>query len=156
NNTNAKHEQEPMFSRMLLKNMSPEQLFDSLKTAMDQPQPVKKLPPGAKKKPGSTRVVDEARMKARKAWLAKLTRNFGDDEGNEITFNGTVVQALLLMNGRELQTELTRGDNNTVLNAIKKGGSSGAILDELCLAALGRRANAKEHALITKVPVGNP
>ena len=46
--------------------------------------------------------------------------------------------------------------DNTVVSAIKKGGSSGAILDELCLAALGRRANAKEHSLIGKVPVGNP
>jgi hypothetical protein len=154
NKTNAKPEHEPYFSRMLLKNMSPEQLFDSLKTALDQPLVVKKLPPGAKKKPGTNRVIDENRVKARKAWLAKLTRNFGDDEGNEITFNGTVVQALLMMNGREMQTELTRGDNNTVLNLLKTKGSDG-MLDELCLVALGRKANPTEHALIKKVPAGN-
>ena len=68
-----------------------------------------------------------------------------------------MVQALLLMNGRELQTELTRKDNNTVMNAMKKG-SDGRILDELCIVALGRPANPREHALLDpkKIPRGNP
>lgn len=158
NNTNSKPEHEPYFSRMLLKNLSPEQLFDALKTAMDQPEQVKKTIPGAKpKKPGLTRVVDENRKRQREEWLAKLTRNFGDDEGNEVTFNGTVVQALLLMNGRELQTELSRKDNNTILNAIAKGKSPRGILNELTLAALGRLSTEKEWSLINreKYP-GNP
>ena len=140
NKTNEKTEHEPYFSRMLLKNMTPEQLFDSLRTALDQPEAIKKPRPGVTKKPGSTRTIDEGRKRAREEWLGRLTRNFGDDEGNEITFNGTVVQALLLMNGREMQTELTRKDNNTVINAISKGKGVRGTLDELTLASLGRRA----------------
>ncbi len=89
------------------------------------------------------------RKKAREAWLAKLTRNFGDDEGNEITFNGTVVQALLMMNGRELQAELSRPMNNTVGNAFKSAGSAG-MLDELTLAALGRKATLKERDVLRR------
>src|SRR5579871_6778156 len=42
NASNAKPEHEAYFSRMLLKNMSPEQLFDSLRTALDQPEQIKK------------------------------------------------------------------------------------------------------------------
>ena len=34
--------------------------------------------------------------------MGKLVVNFGDDEGNELNFNGTVVQALLMMNGRDI------------------------------------------------------
>jgi len=86
------------------------------------------------------------RKKARDAWLAKLTRNFGDDEGNEITFNGTVVQALLMMNGKELQEELNRSTNNTVANAARAGNAG--ILDELTLAALGRKAKQHERDVL--------
>jgi Protein of unknown function (DUF1549)/Protein of unknown function (DUF1553) len=145
NATNNKKDQEVYFSRMLLKNMSPEQLFDSLKTALDQPMEMRKI---ATRKPGAPRVVDEARKKKREEWMERLTRNFGDDEGNEMTFNGTVVQALLLMNGRDVQEELTRKDNNTVLNAMKKN-STGAIENELWLAALGRLPTARERELVT-------
>jgi hypothetical protein len=151
NSTNAKPDQEPYFSRMLLKNMSPEQLYDSLKTALDQPLQIKKAPANPGKKPNGqpVRTVDEARKKARDAWLAKLTKNFGDDEGNEITFNGTVVQALLLMNGKELQSELSRKDNNTIINAAAKGKDPRGIIDELFLAALGRKATPNEaHKLM--------
>jgi len=38
----------------------------------------------------------------RETWLRTFTVNFGDDEGNEVTYNGTIIQALMLMNGREL------------------------------------------------------
>jgi hypothetical protein len=158
NNTNAKQEHEVAFSRMLLKAMSPEQLYDSLRTALDQPPDPKAA---NKKKSGGVRSISEERKRLREAWLEKLTRNFGDDEGNEITFNGTVVQALLLMNGRELQQELTRSDNNTVWNAMAKGrGNVEATLHQLTLAALSRRANEREITLIrreyTKTGVGNP
>jgi hypothetical protein len=158
NNTNAKPENEVAFSRMLLKAMSPEQLYDSLRTALDQPPDPKA---SSKKKSAGIRTVSEERKRQREDWLQKLTRNFGDDEGNEITFNGTVVQALLLMNGRELQQELARADNNTVQNAIAKGrGNVDATLHQLTLAALSRKANEREISLIrreyTKSGAGAP
>jgi len=159
NSTNSKPEHEAYFSRMLLKNMSPEQLFDSLRTALDQPEQIKKkVAPAASKKNNApaTRVVDEARKNARKAWMAKLTKNFGDDEGNEITFNGTVVQALLLMNGKELQTELSRKDNNTIINAAAKGKDPSGIINELFLAALGRTVKPEEKTKLMKLSGGDP
>ncbi len=149
NNTNSKPEHEVAFSRMLLKAMSPEQLYDSLRTALDQPPDPKAV--SNKKKSAGVRSISEERKQRREQWLAKLMTNFGDDEGNEITFNGTVVQALLLMNGRELQEELTRSDNNTVLNAIAKGrGNVEATLHQLTLAALSRRANEREVSLVRR------
>jgi uncharacterized protein YfeS len=68
---------------------------------------------------------------------------------------------LLLMNGRELQQELARADNNTVQNAIAKGrGNVDATLHQLTLAALSRKANEREISLIrreyTKSGAGAP
>jgi len=66
---------------MLPKAMSPEELFESLMIAT-----------------GQTMTKDE-KSKRRADWLGNLISNFGDDEGNEVSFNGTVVQALMMMNG---------------------------------------------------------
>ncbi len=150
NNTNNKPEHEVYFSRMLLKNMSPEELFESLRTVLDQPiKP--KVGETTKRTAAMMAAMKDAyakRQKDRDAWLAKLTRNFGDDEGNEITFNGTVVQALLMMNGKELQAEMARPMNNTVGIAAKAG--TAGMLDELTLAALGRKATLKEREVLRR------
>jgi hypothetical protein len=152
NPTNMKHEHEISFSRMLLKNMTPEQLYESLKVALDQPVKSKEKDKSVVTPSGATptrQPTGRRNNQGREEWLAKLTRNFGDDEGNEITFNGTVVQALLMMNGGELQRELTRTGNNTIANAMKGRSGNRAILDELCMVALGRPATAKEMSAVT-------
>jgi hypothetical protein len=158
NNSNNKPEHEVYFSRMLLKNMSPEQLFESLRTVLDQPVKPKTGEVG-KKTAAMIAAMKDAyakRKKERDAWLAKLTRNFGDDEGNEITFNGTVVQALLMMNGKELQAELSRPMNNTALIAMKPPQSS-STLNELTIAALGRKATDKEKEVLKRERItGDP
>jgi len=60
-------------------------------------------------------VVDKkVRGRNRENWLEKLVRNFGDDEGNELTFNGTVVQALLMMNGTELNSAIMKKGSSVV------------------------------------------
>src|SRR4029453_13196298 len=83
---NAKDEAAPYFTRMQLKAMSPEVLFESLEVATRLDMAVDKA----------------AKKEKKKDWMNKLTQNFGDDEGNEVTFNGTIIQALLMINGSEL------------------------------------------------------
>ncbi|MCU0704942.1 MAG: DUF1549 and DUF1553 domain-containing protein [Fimbriiglobus sp.] len=129
------------FARMPLKAMSPEVLFESLTLAT-------KSAPSDKNE----------RANLRDQWMNKLVRNFGDDEGNEGTFNGTVVQALLMMNGRELNKEVTRA-GGVVEEAMKKHIKGGAInvngvLDELFLTALNRHATAAELAALKDVQDG--
>jgi hypothetical protein len=86
NQSNDKPEHETQFSRMVMKALSPEQLFESLVTATKAE---------ASKDAAS-------KKKQRDEWLASLVTNFGDDEGNEVTFNGTIVQALMMMNGKNI------------------------------------------------------
>jgi hypothetical protein len=136
NKSNDKPEDEAFFARMLLKAMTPEQLFDSLMTATQA-------------KVGQSKT---SKAKLREQWLTKLVLNFGDDEGNETSFNGTVIQALLLMNGQDINDAIMDKDIGTVAVVLKKRAYSpnaarGAMID-LYLAALNRPPTAVEFAKI--------
>ncbi|HYH66427.1 MAG TPA: DUF1549 domain-containing protein [Urbifossiella sp.] len=136
---------EPYFARMPLKAMSPEVLFESLMTATSP----RKLTPAAKL----------ARMDARDAWMRKLVRQFGDDEGNELSFNGTIVQALLMMNGSELNNELGVGRGGAQQNVVEElyrntGGSPGKMYDSLFMLTLSRHPTSAEHARLEEVRTG--
>jgi hypothetical protein len=131
--SNAKDEAAPYFTRMALKSMSPEALFDSLEIAT-------RLDAAPDK---------DAKKTKRDRWMAKLVRNFGDDEGNEMTFNGTIIQALLMMNGDELNSEINRsGGSSTVDKAMNRfknnrgGYDEMAVINELYLTALGRKPSS--------------
>ena len=97
---------------------------------------------------------DKDAKKAKKdAWMAKLTRNFGDDEGNEVTFNGTIIQALLMMNGPELNSEVSRTDGTSAVDKAMNKHRSGsgynemAIINELYLMALARKPSTQPTGL---------
>jgi hypothetical protein len=143
NKTNDKAEKEALFSRMLVKAMSPEQIFESLHTAVryedDSKKPVKPDDEAAKK-------ARTDKIEKRDRWLNALVANFGDDEGNEVNFNGTVVQALLMMNGGDLNDAVVLKDG-TVDQAMKKGNPD-AIIRELYLATLNRPPKPAELSLI--------
>jgi hypothetical protein len=131
NSTNDKPEQEVLFSRMIMKSMSPEQLFESLMTATQAEV--------------ADKGNEEERAKKRAAWLDRLVSQFGDDEGNEVNFNGTVVQALLMMNGDDLNAAIARKDKGTVALAVARNPRAPArIVAELYLAALNREPTPKE------------
>jgi len=92
------------------------------------------------------------RMEAKTAWMKKLVRQFGDDEGNELSFNGTIVQALLMMNGAELNGEIgvktVRNAEQTnvvdeLLNRKPALGTKG-MYDELFLMTLNRHPTPAE------------
>jgi hypothetical protein len=135
NKTNDKPDAELFFARMLLKAMSPEQLFESLMVATRAEQDETK----------------DNKKKLRDNWMKNLIVNFGDDEGNEVTFNGTVVQALLLMNGKEINDAISSREKGTVLLAlVRKNRTKASIMNDLFLAALNRPASAKEAAAINR------
>jgi hypothetical protein len=134
NKTNEKADTEPFFSRMLLKSMSPEQLFESLMVATEAEAAETK----AKKK------------ELREQWMRKLIVNFGDDEGNEASFNGTVVQALILMNGKEINEAICQTKKGPIVDAVKKHGGKNhqATMEAIFLATLNRKPTSKENSEI--------
>jgi hypothetical protein len=130
NKTNDKPEHEALFSRMVMKSMTPEQLFESLMVA-------------AKVEAAESK---DGKKNLKQQWLNALISNFGDDEGNEVNFNGTVVQALLMMNGKDINDAISR-PNGSVALAIKNKTEQAAIT-ELYLTALNRPPTAKEINMI--------
>ncbi len=137
NKTNEKPEQDALFAHMLLKAMAPEQLFESLSVATQQSQ------------------SKDAKKKARDTWLDSLISNFGDDEGNEVSFNGTIVQALQMMNGGDLNGAVTAGDGAVAAVVKKRGaGNHRAVIDDLFLLALNRKPTPKESgAILAALPL---
>lgn len=140
NRSNAKADAEPLFSRMLLKAMSPEQLFDSLLTATQADQ----------------RMTEQERDKLHDNWMRNLIVNFGDDEGNEVTFNGTVVQALLMMNGKEINDAILSRERGTVPQAVLRNRGGLGTLNDLYLAALNRLPTAREQQEIQRIRATAP
>ncbi|HVL14957.1 MAG TPA: DUF1549 domain-containing protein [Gemmata sp.] len=132
---------DPYFARMPLKAMSPEVLFESLAVATR----------------AETRKDKAAFDRLKSEWTQRLTQNFGDDEGNEVSFNGTVVQALLMMNGRDLNGEIGTGKGNSTLipDVIKKvGNNPRAVYTELFLMTVGRPPTNQEIARLDQVRKG--
>ncbi len=131
NKTNDKVEHETQFSRMVMKALTPEQLFESLMTATL----------------AENGMTAEQRRTQRNEWLGQLITNFGDDEGNEVTFNGTIVQALLMMNGRNIN-EAISSPKGAVAVAMATKGTPERIIRELYLMALNRPPKKTELASI--------
>ena len=88
----------PLFSHVYLKQFRAEQLYDSLLIAT------------AADKSGRT---DEQAEGQRRQWLQQFVTTFGTDENDEsTTFNGTIPQALQLMNGQLTRDALSGGDGS--------------------------------------------
>ncbi|HVW02429.1 MAG TPA: DUF1549 and DUF1553 domain-containing protein [Planctomycetaceae bacterium] len=151
----------PLFSRMYVKHFTAEQLYDSLIVATDAHK--------------AKRNADAAE-KQRREWLGQFVRTFGTDENDEATvFNGTIPQALVLMNG-ELIRSATSDVQGSFLHRLleSRGGDVAAEkpakgakkprptrkpaknpirakIDTLFLASLGRPADNDEVQRLEKV-----
>jgi len=146
NKAYADHKFDPYFARMPLKAMSPEVMFDSLATAT-------RIETRYAKASGDP---NDSYTKLKNDWIQKLTQNFGDDEGNEVSFNGTVVQALLMMNGREINSEVGSKKGGGVIDDVVKRakGDNRAIYDELFLMTVSRHPTSQEIAKLNQVRSG--
>jgi hypothetical protein len=119
--TKGNEKDETLFSHMLCKPMTPEQLFDSLLVAT------------AAHKAGGNSDLERRRNR----WLDQFVFAFGNDEGDEGTFQGTIPQALMMMNG-ELMARAT-------------GGEPGSFLARLRDAALNRRQGPPETYMVNMI-----
>jgi hypothetical protein len=134
---------EPYFTHMKLKMLTPEQLLESLLVAT--------------KPPLNNNVGNQAQQNLRNQWMAVLVRNFGDDEGNELTYNGTILQALLMMNGRDINDAIN--NSGTAKEAQKLVNNPKQFVDYLFMASLNRPSAPREWVLLQQRmqgPTGDP
>jgi hypothetical protein len=121
----------PLFSHMYMKSLTVEQLYDSLIIATNAHK--------------SGRGNWEQAEAQRQAWLQQFVVAFGTDENDESTsFEGTIPQALMMMNG-DLVGDALKGGKGTLLGdvfAVSKNPDQAVRL--LYLATLSRNPKPRE------------
>lgn len=118
----------PAFSRVYARPMSPEQTYDSMLVAT-----------------GVERQLWDQLARARQEWLQQFVTPHNTDENDEsVAFEGTVTQALLLMNG-ELTSRALNGSRGTVLEQINSASTKDSEkIQMLAMAALSRKPTPAE------------
>ena len=133
---NKSNEQDDvLFSRFYPRPMTPEQLFDSLLTATDAHQ-----------------VAGDASEQRRRQWLGQFVTTFANDEAGETTsFQGTIPQALMMMNG-ELMAKATGNQPGSFLRHVfdearlqRKLPAPAYAANQIYLAALSRYPSSGEQ-----------
>jgi hypothetical protein len=119
---------------MQLRPMSPEQLFDSLLTATSA------------HRAGNGTTSDQKRD----TWLRQFLFAFGNDEGDEATsFQGTIPQALMMMNGELMKDALSGKPGSFLCETIERARSQAQspdsyLVNQIYLAALSRYPSRRE------------
>jgi Protein of unknown function (DUF1549)/Protein of unknown function (DUF1553) len=136
----------PKFSRFYLRQMSAEQLYQSLVSATD----------------ASSKGSYEAQEQERRKWLQQFVVAFGTDEGDEATtFNGSIPQALMLFNGELTKNAISTAKGSFIDQLASQGKAPRDRLNRLFMAGGGGRAsplaakrrwqtNCWQHAGVTK------
>jgi len=127
----------PKFTHFYMRQMQAEQLYESLLVATQ-----------AQKTRGSY----EEQEKLKGDWLKQFVVAFGNDEGEEATtFNGTIPQALMLMNG-DLIKKAIDSDKGSFLHTIAVGNMKPAEkVSHLFEAGLARRPTQDEITLTNQL-----
>lgn len=135
-----------LFSHMYLKPMQAEQLYDSLIVAS-----------------GAHRAGQggwSAQEQQRRVWMAQFIVAFDNDENDETTtFNGTIPQALMMMNGELIEKAVSTERGSFLLELLSRPGNDGSRIDDLYLTSLSRRPSRAEQQkalrMIALHPSGN-
>jgi hypothetical protein len=128
----------PKFSRFYLRQMSAEQLYQSMITATD----------------ASAAGSYEEQEQQRRRWLQQFVVAFGTDEGDEATtFNGSIPQALMLFNGELTNQAISTAQGSFISRIASQGRSPLDRLNELFMAGLARRPTRGEMTLANKLLV---
>ena len=124
----------PLFSRAYQRPMGPEQVYDSIRIAIrsaaDQP---------IDSSIGSTH---------RREWVEQFVQSYGTDENDEqLTFEGNITQAMLMMNGEDLQAAIPL----TAVEVTKTvhEGPQGILksLERIAMATLNREPSEREEKI---------
>ena len=117
--------EKPKFSRFYLRQMQAEELYESMMVIMNED-----------KKPGAYEENEDNKAKL----LGQFSITFGNDEGEEATtFNGTIPQALMMMNGEMIKMATNVKPNGFLYKLVTSSRGHDA-LDILFEATLARPA----------------
>lgn len=128
----------PLFSHMYVKTMSPEQLYDSLIIATE-----------AHKAGRSTWTDAEAK---KQEWMQQFVVAFDTDEADEATsFNGTIPQALMMMNSELVRNAISTEKGTYLANVLASKGNDIAKINQLYESVLGRKPTRTEFSKFNQI-----
>ncbi len=127
----------PLFSHMYLKSMQAEQLYDSLIVASNAHQSGN----------GSWSAQEEQRRR----WMQQFVVAFDTDENDEsTTFNGTIPQALMMMNSELIDKACSVERGSFLFEQMSSPGAETQKINDLYMAALTRRPTRAEMTKMQK------
>ena len=117
--------EQPHFSRFYVRQMQPEQLYDSLLVATE---------------------ADHSEAAGRQdRWLSQFVTAFGTDEGDSsTTFNGTIPQILMLFNGDLIQAATSLDQDGFLDQVVAANQTNRDKINALYVAALARWPSSSE------------
>ncbi|MGE5192517.1 MAG: DUF1549 domain-containing protein [Deltaproteobacteria bacterium] len=121
----------PLFSHLYLKSMTAEQLYDSLIVATN----------AHKSGTGNWEKAEETRQR----WMQQFIQTFGTDENDESTsFDGTIPQALMMMNGDLIRNALSDAKGTLLYDVLNDKGGPTEKIKRLYQATLSRVPSPRE------------
>lgn len=131
----------PLFSHMYIKSMEAEQLYNSLIVATNAHK--------------AGKVDYEAAERRRNRWMQQFVTAFGTDENDEATtFNGSIPQALMMMNGELVEDAVNLKAGSFLHQLLSGPGKPAAKVNKLYLAALTRKPTRAEINRVNKLVGG--
>ncbi len=126
----------PKFSHFYTRQMSAEQLFQSLAVATQ-----------ANRK-GNL----EEQQRRRADWMRQFVVAFGTDEGDETTtFNGSIPQSLMMFNGDLIREAISLDSGSWLQQLVQNGSSMQEKVQYLFIAGLGRKPKTEELSIANQL-----
>jgi hypothetical protein len=122
----------PLFSRAYPRSMAPEQVYDSIRIAIrsaaDQP------------------IDSSVGSKHRREWVEQFVQSYGTDENDEqLAFDGNISQAMLLMNGEDIQSAIPLTAAEVTKSAHEGPNGVTKSLERIAMATLNREPSVGEE-----------
>ncbi|MCA9066206.1 MAG: DUF1553 domain-containing protein, partial [Planctomycetaceae bacterium] len=123
----------PLFTRVYARHMEPEQVYESIRTAMHSV--------------AARSLESSIGTEHRRQWVEQFVDSPGNDDNEEsLQFEGSVGQALMMMNGERIETSVELAiDALLTSSATARRHPASAALDEICLSVLSRPATEPER-----------
>jgi hypothetical protein len=132
------HGEMPLFSRVYVRRMTPEQVYESIRVAV---RSAGQLPVTA----------PEVSSQHRREWVRQFARAYETDENDEaVDFDGTIAQAMVMMNGNEVDDAIRQASRAIVKDGGTQVNSGPQALDRVALAMLTREPTTGEQRVFRR------
>ena len=124
----------PLFSRAYPRPMGPEQVYDSIRIAIrsaaDQP------------------IDSSIGSSHRREWVEQFVQSYGTDENDEqLAFEGNITQAMLMMNGEDLQAAISLTAVEVIKSVYESPQDATKALERIAMATLNREPSEQEEKI---------